>query len=272
MSGERIQKVLAAQGYGSRRELEKWITAGRVVVNGEVAELGQRVTAADVIEVDGQKLRTPKTQQTEILVLNKSAGVICTHKDPEGRKTIYDDLPKLKQGRWLSVGRLDVQTSGLILLTNDGQLANKLSHPSTGIDREYAVRIDRQLSEEEMSLLQAGVESEGERLAFSDIRYYNGSERNVWYHVVVMEGKNREVRRIFEAIDCQVSRLKRVRFGPVVLPSWLRNGQWASMITDDVAELHRILGLRFQAPKRAHGKASKVARTSCLLPYPKLVD
>ncbi|MEQ8689389.1 MAG: pseudouridine synthase [Pseudomonadales bacterium] len=269
-AGERLQKVLAGLGLGSRREIETWIGTERIRVNGELAHLGQRVSDDDVVEVDGRRVNIQRTSTTEVLVLNKAGGTVCTRSDPEGRKTIYADLPQLRHGRWISVGRLDIQTSGLLLLTNDGQLANRLTHPSTGLDREYAVRINRKLEDEELTQLKAGVESEGETLRFSDIRYYNGSDNNVWYHVVLMEGKNREVRRLFEAIGCVVSRLKRVRYGPVILPSWLRNGQWASMTRSDVRQIHRMLDLPYQVPKKSITKASKVAKTSCLLPYPKL--
>ncbi|MEM6999821.1 MAG: pseudouridine synthase [Pseudomonadota bacterium] len=269
-TGEKIQKVLAAAGVASRRQLESWITAGRVKVNGVPAHIGQRVKTDDKIEVDERRIRLARATAGELLIMNKAAGVVCSRADPEGRPTVFDELPTLKQGRWISVGRLDLQTSGLLLMTNDGTLANKLTHPSTGLDREYAVRVGRRLEDEELELLMAGVESEGEMLRFSDIQYYDGTDNNTWYHVVLMEGKNREVRRLFEAVGCTVSRLKRVRYGPVVLPSWLRHGRWATMTTADVRKVYRMLNLPYQAPKRAPGKASKLARTTCLLPYPKL--
>ena len=268
--GDKLQKVLADRGLGSRRTIESWIAAGRVVVNSEIAHVGQRVHPTDKIEVDGRRLHAPAKVPSEILVMNKAAGVMCTRSDPEGRPTIYDELPTRKNGRWVSVGRLDLQTSGLILLTNDGELANKLTHPSTGLDREYAVRINRRLEEAELETLTQGIDVDGEFLGFSDIRFYDGTDNNVWYHVVLMEGKNREVRRLFEAIGASVSRLKRVRYGPVVLPSWLRNGMWASMRQEDVRQLYKLLKLRFVANKRPPAKASRVAKTSCLLPYPKL--
>jgi 23S rRNA pseudouridine2605 synthase len=268
--GEKLQKVLSTLGLGSRRQIETWITAGRILVNGENAHLGQRVSVEDAIEVDGKRIRTNQTPSSEVLIMNKASGTVCTRRDPEGRATIYEELPNIRNARWVSVGRLDIQTSGLILLTNDGKLANKLMHPSSGLDREYAVRVDRKLEESELKTLMKGVESEGDVLKFSDIRYYNGSDNNVWYHVVLLEGKNREVRRLFEAMGCIVSRLKRVRYGPVILPSWLRNGHWSSLTRDDVRELYRLLGLRYNLSKKPQGKASKVAKTSCLLPYPKL--
>lgn len=267
---QRLQKVLAQRGLGSRREIEKWIAGGRVSVNGELAQLGQRVVARDKIEIDGERVRAAAPGTTEILLLNKAAGVVTTRKDPEGRVTVYEDLPQLKSGRWVSVGRLDVLTSGLLIFTNNGELANLLMHPSTGLDREYAVRVHGLLEKQDMEALQQGVEIDGEQLRFSDLRYYDGSGANHWYHVVLMEGRNREVRRLFEARGFTVSRLKRVRYGPFVLPSWLRNGQWTSLQQKDVRQVHKMLGQKYSVPKRSPSKVSKTAKTTCLIPYPKL--
>lgn len=268
---QRLQKVLAQRGLGSRREIERWIAGGRVSVNGEQAQLGQRVTMSDRIEIDGERVRAAVPSATEILLLNKAAGVVTTRKDPEGRATVYDDLPELRAGRWVSVGRLDVQTSGLLIFTNNGELANLLMHPSTGLDREYAVRVHGTLEKEDIDVLKQGVEVDGERLRFSDLRYYDGSGTNHWYHAVLMEGRNREVRRLFEARGFTVSRLKRVRYGPFVLPSWLRNGQWTSLQQNDVRQVYKMLGQKYSAPKRAPSKISRTAKTTCLIPYPKLV-
>ena len=269
-SGERLQKVLAQIGMGSRRQIEGWIEAGRVVVNGEVAVLGQRVTSQDNVEVDGQRVRIQTAKHVDILLLNKATGVVTTRSDPEGRVTVFDELPEIKGSRWVSVGRLDVQTSGLLLFTNDGSLANRLMHPSTGLDREYAARINGALTPEEIETLKQGLVVDGEQLKFSDVRYYNGSGNNHWYHVVLLEGKNREVRRLFEALGHTVSRLKRVRYGPVILPSWLRTGQWTFLQQQDVRSIFKILGEGYQVPKRAPSKQSRTAKTSVLLPYPKL--
>ena len=269
-SGERLQKVLAQIGMGSRRQIEGWIEAGRVVVNGEVAVLGQRVTSQDKVEVDGQRVRIQTAKHVDILLLNKATGVVTTRSDPEGRVTVFDELPEIKGSRWVSVGRLDVQTSGLLLFTNDGSLANRLMHPSTGLDREYAARINGALTPEEIETLKQGLVVDGEQLKFSDVRYYNGSGNNHWYHVVLLEGKNREVRRLFEALGHTVSRLKRVRYGPVILPSWLRTGQWTFLQQQDVRSIFKILGEGYQVPKRAPSKQSRTAKTSVLLPYPKL--
>jgi 23S rRNA pseudouridine2605 synthase len=260
--------VLADAGLGSRRALERWIAAGRVTVNGATAQIGQRVSAADVIAVDGRPLRPQAQEACRVLVLNKRVGVICTRDDPEGRPTVFDGLPSLRRGRWISIGRLDVQTSGLLLVTNDGALAHRMMHPSTGLDREYAVRVHGLLSDEQLAQLKSGVIVEGEKLAFSDIRYYDGSGRNHWYHVVLMEGRNREVRRLFEAVGLSVSRLKRVRYGPVVLPSTLREGQHRELVEDDLKSLYALLRVPLTLPKRRPRAGRREA--SLLLPYPKL--
>jgi 23S rRNA pseudouridine2605 synthase len=267
---QKLQKVIAASGRGSRRQIEELIAAGRVTVNGKVAHLGQRVTAAEEIIVDGAAIETGGAQVPQVLVLNKAAGLVCSRRDPEGRSTIFEQLPRLQGGRWITVGRLDIQTTGLLLVTNDGALAHRMMHPSTGLDREYAVRVNKKLEDREIAALKAGVEIDGETMRFSDIRFYNGSESNFWYHVALLEGRNREVRRLFDSAGCTVSRLKRVRYGPVILPSWLTVGHWASMDTDDLKALYKMLGLTRARGSLQKVKRSKVAKTSCLIPYPKL--
>ncbi|MEM9620799.1 MAG: pseudouridine synthase [Pseudomonadota bacterium] len=273
---EKLQKVLAATGLGSRREIEGWIGQGRILVNGDPAHIGQRVTNRDRIEVDGARVSIARQGTPQVLILNKLAGTVCSRHDEEGRKTVFDTLPRLRSGRWIGVGRLDMQTTGLLVLTSDGALANRMMHPSTGLDREYAVRVNKRLEEAELQQLLAGIDVEGEQLRFSDIRFYDGSEKNFWYHVVLLEGKNREVRRLFEAVGCVVSRLKRVRYGPLILPSWLRAGQWAKLQEADVSSLYQLLGLPYTAPANAgkrdtksRGRGSE-AKTSVLLPYPEL--
>lgn len=269
-ASEKLQKLLAAAGRGSRRQVESWIAAGRVSVNGEVAHLGQRATLHDQVAIDGVAVRLQALTSPQLLILNKASGVVCSHSDPEGGGTIFEKLPKLGEGRWISVGRLDVQTTGLLLVTNDGGLAHHLMHPSTGLDREYAVRVNAKLEDQDVVKLTKGVEVDGERLRFSDVRYYDGSENNFWYHVVLLEGKNREVRRLFESVGCTVSRLKRVRYGPVILPSWLTVGQWASVQDTDLRALYKMLKLPRPGRPDQRLKRSRVAKTTCLIPYPKL--
>ncbi|MGA0838753.1 MAG: pseudouridine synthase [Pseudomonadales bacterium] len=271
--GEKLQKVLADRGYASRRALEDWIRAGRVTVNGVAAHVGQRVVETDRILVDGAPMREAPRDSARVLILNKAAGVICTRSDPEGRPTVFDALPRLAAGRWVAVGRLDFQSAGLLLVTTDGELANRLMHPRAGLDREYAVRVDGRLTDAEIERLKRGIESEGEELRFSDIRHYDGSGVNHWYHVVLLEGRNREVRRLFEAVGRTVSRLKRVRYGPVFLPSTLRSGRHQALAEDDVVALYRLVGLpapqRRRAQRREHGGGKT---PSLLLPYPSLAD
>ena len=262
---EKLQKVLADRGLGSRRQMERWIAAGRVVVNGRRAEIGARVDASDEIAVDGKRLAKASTPGCRVIVLNKRAGVIVSRRDPEGRPTVFDDLPTPRTGRWISVGRLDISTTGLLLLTTDGGLAHALSHPSTGIDREYAVRVAGILDDEALGRLTRGVDVGGRVESFSDIRYYDGSGSNHWYHVVLMEGRNHEVRDLFASQGAVVSRLKRVRYGPVVLPAWLPRGSWEEMGYDDVASLRSILGMPPDTPPR-----KRQPSRSMLIPYPSL--
>ena len=264
----KLHKVLADLGYGSRRELERMIAAGRVAVNGQPAHPGQRVADSDAIALNGRKLGARASGPARVLALNKPDGVICTRKDPEQRRTVFEGLPRLRRGRWISVGRLDVQTSGLLLLTSDGALAHRMMHPSTGLDREYAVRVDGQLQEGAEQALREGVVVEGARCRFSDLRHYDGAGRNHWYHVVLMEGRNRQVRQLFEAVGHRVTRLKRVRFGPIALPPGLRRGQFRELDSRDLAQLYRLLRLPF-APPRGRGRPARPSR-SLLLPYPSL--
>ena len=269
---EKLHKYLADRGLGSRRAMEKWIVAGRVAVNGRTAKIGERVAAEDVVTVDGRKLRAQTAVNTRVLVLNKRAGVIVSRDDPEGRPSIFDELPPLRSGRWISVGRLDLQTAGLLLVTNDGGLANRLMHPSTGIDREYAVRVDGRLDAAAESKLREGVPLHGRTESFSDIRYYNGSGGYHWYHVVLMEGRNREVRELFATQNVRVTRLKRVRYGPVILPPWLPRGTWEEMNAAETAQLRRIVGLDASTTSSQRRRRGKNARgRSMLIPYPDVV-
>lgn len=245
---EKLQKVLARAGVGSRREMENRIREGRVTVNGLVANLGDRVGAEDVIELDGEPVKTTASAEVErrVIIYNKPEGEVCTRKDPEGRPTVFDRLPKLKGSRWIAVGRLDINTSGLLLFTTDGELANRLMHPSTEIDREYLVRVMGNVTEEHIANLKKGVLLEDGMAQFTDIVDGGGEGINHWFYVCLMEGRNREVRRLWESQSLKVNRLKRVRFGPVFLPSKAKIGRWVEMDETDVGALCEIVGIEHQ--------------------------
>lgn len=250
-AGEKLQKVLAQQGLGSRREIERWITAGRISVNGQKATLGDRVTSRDKISVDGRSIRRQESTR-RVLVYNKPVGEVCTRSDPEGRPTVFDRLPKLRGERWITVGRLDINTSGLLLFTTDGELANRLMHPSSGIDREYLVRVHGIVTDENIENLKKGVELEDGFAKFTDIQKRDKEDDeektlNRWFYVVLMEGRNREVRRLWESQDLQVSRLKRVRYGCAFLNSKISEGRYLEMNQKEVNELSALVNLE---PKR----------------------
>lgn len=240
---EKLQKVLARAGFGSRREIETWIDKGRVKVNGKVAVVGDRVDEEDRVTVDGKKLSSQAKQRFErrVLLYNKPENEICTRKDPEGRRTVFDKLPVIKHGRWVSVGRLDINTSGLLLFTTDGELANKLMHPSFQIEREYAVRVMGEVTQEIVDAMHKGVMIEGNLCRFTDIQYFAGDGANQWYHVVLVEGRNREVRKLWESQGLKVSRLKRVRFGSIFMPSTITKGQFREMPKQEVDKLLKLV-------------------------------
>jgi len=246
---ERIQKVLARAGYGSRRQLESLIKEGKVTVNGTVAKLGDQIEIGDTMRLDGKPLSAKRLwqQPQQVLLYNKPVGEVCTRKDPEGRRTIFQSLPTPEEGRWVSVGRLDINTSGLIILTTDGELANRLMHPSNEMDREYAVRVLGAVSPEIMQNLRDGVELDDGKAKFNDIQEAGGEGANHWYHVVIQEGRNREVRRLWESQGVQVSRLMRVRYGPVIIPSQLKMGRWMMLEGGDVVALYEEVDLQAQA-------------------------
>ncbi|HAG71239.1 MAG TPA: 23S rRNA pseudouridylate synthase B [Gammaproteobacteria bacterium] len=240
---EKLQKVLARAGFGSRREIETWISKGRVKVNGKVAVVGDRVDDEDQVTVDGKKLSSQAKQRFDrrILLYNKPENEICTRKDPEGRRTVFDKLPVIRHGRWVSVGRLDINTSGLLLFTTDGELANKLMHPSFQIEREYAVRVMGEVTQEIVDLMHKGVMIEGNLCRFTDIQYFAGDGANQWYHVVLIEGRNREVRKLWESQGLKVSRLKRVRFGTTFMPSTITKGQFRELPKQEVDKLLKLV-------------------------------
>ncbi|MBO8087472.1 MAG: pseudouridine synthase [Marichromatium sp.] len=245
----RLQKLLAEAGLGSRREIEGWITAGRVRVNGELATLGDRATRADRIRVDGRDVRLQRQRDIErqVIVYHKPEGEVVTRRDPEERATVFRRLPRPKQGRWIAVGRLDINTSGLILFTTDGELANRLMHPSRELEREYATRILGEPSPETLAQLTQGIELEDGPARFDHIESRGGSGANRWYHVVLHEGRNREVRRLWEAAGLTVSRLIRVRYGNIELGRRLFPGNWRPL---DEQELNGLLTLVGMAPSR----------------------
>lgn len=236
---EKIQKVLANAGLASRRQIENWLREGRISVNGQMAKLGDRVISHDKIRVDGREIKLIKSesQKTRVLLYHKPEGEICSRRDPENRPTIFDHLPLLRNGRWISVGRLDFNTSGVLLLTNDGELAHKLMHPSQEIEREYAVRIQGQVSPQMLDTLKKGVLIDNEPAHFDSITDAGGEGSNHWYHVLVKEGRNRIVRKLWESQGLKVSRLIRIRFGIILLPRSLRRGKWMELERDMVSAL-----------------------------------
>ncbi len=272
MTDEKLHKVLARCGLGSRREMERWIMEGRVAVNGEPAKLGDRVSAKDQVKVDGKAVDLGKhgEQGCRVILYNKPVGEVCTRNDPEGRPTVFDKLPRLPAGRWISVGRLDINTSGLLLFTNDGELANKLMHPSTGVDREYAVRVHGEVTEPIIKQLKEGVLLEDGMAHFSDVQHFDGSGRNQWFHVVLLEGRNREVRRLWESQELEVSRLKRVRYGCIFMPKSVAVGQWVELSQKELNDLCDLAGLprrklkaktpkQLAADKRVQRRAKPIA-------------
>ncbi|HBE91733.1 MAG TPA: hypothetical protein DDW55_04115 [Gammaproteobacteria bacterium] len=252
MKPERIQKVLAQAGVGSRRKIESWIREGRLRVDGKAATLGQPVLLKQNFSLDGKplRLRTDSTARTRVLVFNKPEGVICSNSDPGGRPTVFEHLPRGKRERWILVGRLDLNTSGLLLVTNNGELANRLMHPSSEVEREYAVRVFGEASRDDLRQLQQGIELEDGPASFKSIRESGGTGQNHWYKVVISEGRNREVRRMWEAIGMVVSRLIRVRYGPIHLPH-IPQGQWKDLKPKEVDMLTRLVKLRDETEEQS---------------------
>jgi len=255
---EKLQKVLARIGLGSRRELEQWISDGRVSVNGKVAALGDRVGPGDVVRVDGHIIGQAALQGPErrVLVYHKPLGEVCTRSDPEKRPTIFEKMPPLRNGRWVAVGRLDVNTTGVILLTTDGELANRLMHPSSNIEREYAVRVFGEVSPEVIQRLRDGVMLDDGPARFDGIVDAGGDGANHWYHVILHEGRNREVRRLWESQGVTVSRLIRVRYGPVQLGRRLRPGRYEELEGETLQALLQQVGLARPKAKAVVKKAA----------------
>ena len=259
---ERLQKALATAGLGSRREMEEWIAEGRVQVNGETATLGSKVGPRDVVKVSGRRvyLRFEDTRRTRILIYHKSEGEIVSRDDPKGRATVFDALPKLRGAKWISVGRLDYNTDGLMIFTTSGELANKLMHPRFEVEREYAVRVLGELTDEQIQELLAGVELEDGPAQLQSCFQGGGEGANRWYRVVIKEGRKREVRRLFEHFGLTVSRLTRIRFGPIVLPPQLRRGQKTELDDDLVARVLDWAGMAPSPRRQARGVPDKHTR------------
>ena len=246
---ERLHKVLAQAGLGSRRALEERIAQGLVKVNGEVAQTGLSVKGGDRIELDGKTfVATALSEPASVLLYNKPEGEVTTREDPEGRPTIFDALPSLKGARWIAIGRLDINTTGLLLLTTDGELANALMHPSSEIQRTYVCRIHGEVDDAVVKSLERGVELEDGPARFDEIERIGASDSHAWFRVSLHEGRNREVRRMWEAVGFQVSRLKRVSYGSVELPRLLRRGQFEELSAERAATLRQEVGLGPVAP------------------------
>lgn len=243
-SGQRLHKLLALAGFGSRRDMETLIESGRITINGQVAQVGAVVDEHDIVRLDSRILHLPfEAELPQVLLYHKPEGELVSQDDPEGRATVFDKLPRIKQGKWIAIGRLDMNTSGLLIFTNSGELANHFMHPRYEVEREYAVRILGELTPEQMSQLTHGIELEDGPANFESI-YANGGEgANKWYQVVIKEGRNREVRRLFEAFHLPVSRLMRVRFGPIALPPRLKRGTMLKLEQKQVVALLEWAGL-----------------------------
>lgn len=255
---ERLQKVLAQAGVASRREIEELVIAGRIQVNGLPATLGQRIGPGDRVKLNGKLVPLRfGTRLPRVLIYHKPEGEIVSRADPEGRPTVFERLPILRKGRWLAVGRLDFNTSGLLLFTTDGDLANRLMHPRYGLEREYAVRLLGQLDEEKARSLLDGIQLEDGVARFLSVRDEGGEGANHWYRVVIAEGRNREVRRMFEAVGLTVSRLMRVRYGAVELPARLKRGMWMEMAEADAC---RLAGVTPPPQARPDARAERTPR------------
>ncbi|ESP92045.1 MULTISPECIES: 23S rRNA pseudouridine(2605) synthase RluB [Pseudoalteromonas] len=266
---EKLQKVLARAGVGSRREMEKYIDSNRVSVDGKVAKLGDRVEENAVIRVDGHVVKIEQKEERicRVLMYHKPEGELCTRKDPEGRRTVFDRLPRLEGDRWIAIGRLDINTSGLLLFTNDGELANRLMHPKYEVEREYSVRVFGEVTNQTLKTLSQGVELEDGPAKFLSIKPRGGEGINKWFNVTLTEGRNREVRRLWQSQEVEVSRLIRVRYGKLELNKRLPQGGWEELKLEDVNYLRKSVSLRPETqtklsvmPEKRKDKRAKVNR------------
>ena len=257
-AGERVQKALARMGFGSRREIEGMIREGQIRINGQPAKLGDLVVEGDKVNIGKRRaVITSEVSRIRVLIYNKPEGEICSRKDEQGRPTVFENLGKLQQGRWIGIGRLDINSSGLMVFTNYGELANHMMHPSSEIEREYAVRVNGEVTQDILRRMRKGVNVDGDFLRFDDISYQGGQGANHWYHVVLREGKNREVRRLWQSQDIRVSRLIRVRYGPLLLPRDLRQGKKRELELDEVKALFEAVNLPWPEAFADRGKKSK---------------
>lgn len=265
---QRLHKLLALAGLGSRRDMEQLIVDGRVSINGQLAPVGAGVVADDVVRVDGRIVRLPfEAELPQVLIYHKPEGEIVSQDDPEGRATVFDKLPRIKQGKWIAIGRLDINTSGLLIFTNSGELANRFMHPRYEVEREYAVRVFGELTEDQMAMLTHGIELEDGPANFDRIVAQGGEGANQWYQVIIREGRNREVRRLFEAFQLPVSRLMRVRFGPVNLPPRVKRGSMLKLEQKQVVELLEWAGLPVpKAPLKQLSQREKDKATAVFVP------
>jgi len=266
---ERIQKVLSRLGVGSRRQIEAWIREGKIQINKNPAKLGDHISSDDRVYVNGKKIDLSNSEEVErrVIMYYKNEGEICSRDDPEHKDSVFDHLPKLKSGRWISIGRLDLNTCGLLLFTTDGELANRLMHPSFEIEREYASRVLGEVPTDAINNMLAGVECEDDVLKFDSVRDAGGSGANHWYHVILHQGRYREVRRLWESQGIKVSRLKRVRYGSVSLPRSLRQGRWEELDMKQINTLLDLTGMeKVKQPSKKSYSKTPYKKTS---PYKK---
>jgi len=249
---ERIQKALSRLGVGSRRQIESWIREGKIQINKMPAKIGDHISETDRVYVNGKQVKLDGLQDVErrVIMYYKNEGEICSRNDPEHKDSVFDHLPKLQNGRWISIGRLDLNTCGLLLFSTDGELANRLMHPSFEIEREYASRVLGEVPQEALDNMLAGVDCEGDVLKFDSIVDAGGTGANHWYHVILHQGRYREVRRLWESQDIKVSRLKRVRYGTISLPRSLRQGKWEELTVKQINTLLDITGMEIVKEKK----------------------
>ena len=239
---QKLQKVLANMGYGSRREIESWIFDGRIKLNNSLAKVGDRVSNKDLIYLDGNKIEATKIYSTQVIIYNKPEGEISSNEDPKGRPTVFDNLPSLKRAKWISVGRLDINTTGLLLFTTNGELANRLMHPRYQVERKYLVRVFGDVNQSDIDILKKGVLLDDEQAKFKTIERNKGASDgekrlNNWFKVTLEGGKNREVRRLWESQGFEISRLKRIAYGPIELQPFIRPGNYLELSIEEVQKL-----------------------------------